>query len=146
MQPRPRRREYDAEENCAKREYDERCCHHTRAFVRVAGHRLEVSVPVPVASIAEKDVDDLARHVERGQDDAGQNEVIGHVRPRPIRRGVQNFFFRPASRKKERHATERHHTNGVCEECDRHEPAQAAHFANVLVMMTSVNHRACAEK
>ena len=69
-----------------------------------------------------------------------------HLRLRPMRRGVQNFLFRPASGKEERHATERHHADGISQKRHWHELTQAAHFANVLFVMTTVNHRACAEK
>jgi hypothetical protein len=59
---------------------------------------------------------------------------------------VQNFFFGPAAGEKERHAAERHHPDGVRHKRHRHEAPQAAHFANVLFAVASVDHRACAEK
>ncbi len=63
-----------------------------------------------------------------------------------MRGGVQDFLFRPRAGEEERHAAERHHADGVGEKRDRHEPAQTAHFANVLFVMTAVNDRAGAEK
>ena len=68
------------------------------------------------------------------------------MRTRPLRRRVQNFFFRPAAGKKEWHTAERHHSDRISGKRDRHEPAQAAHFANVLFVMAAVNDRTGAEK
>src|SRR5207244_5252792 len=98
------------------------------------------------AAIAEKNENDLPCHVERSQEDADQHEVVRNVRTRPVRGGVQNFFFRPAAGKKEWHTAERHHSDRISGERDRHEPAQAAHFANVLFVMAGVNDRTGAEK
>ena len=63
-----------------------------------------------------------------------------------MRGGVQDFLLRPRSGKEERHAAERHHADGVGEKSHRHEPAQAAHFANVLLVVAAVNDRAGAEE
>ena len=137
VQPWPRRSEHYAEENCAKRQRGQRHRHDARAFV----HAVRRS-----ACVAEKDVDDLARHVERGENNSSQNQIIRCMRSRPVRRGVQNFFFRPATRKKERHATERHHPNGISEKRHRHDTPETAHFTNVVFAVTSVNHGARAEE
>ena len=59
---------------------------------------------------------------------------------------MQNFLFGPRAGEKERHTAERHHPDGVSGECNRHEPAQFAHFANVLFVMTSVDHRTGAQE
>ena len=69
---------------------------------------LEGSTPV-----TEEDVDDLPRHVERGEDDAGQQEIIGQARSRPVRGHVQDFLLRPTAGKKERHAAEGHHADCI---------------------------------
>ena len=98
------------------------------------------------ALVAEKHVDHLPRHVERGQHDPDEHEVMRQVRHMPMRGGLQDFLFRPTSRKKERHTAEIHHADGVGKKRDRHEPAQSAHFANVLLVVTAVNDRAGAEK
>ena len=94
------------------------------------------------AWLAEKDIDHLACHVERSENHAGQHEVIRHMRSRPVRRRVKNFFFRPTTGKKERHATEGHHPDRVRHERDWHEAAEAAHFTNVLFAMAAVNNGA----
>src|SRR5439155_26025357 len=98
------------------------------------------------AAIAEKDENDLPRHVERSQEDADQHEIVRNVRTRPVRGGVQNFFFRPAAGKKEWHTAERHHSYRISGKRDRHEPAQAAHFANVLFVIAAVNDRTGADQ
>ena len=59
---------------------------------------------------------------------------------------MQDFFFRPSAGKEERHTAEAHHADGVGAKRDRHEFLQAAHFSNVLFVVTSVNHRAGTEK
>ncbi len=55
------------------------------------------------APVAKENVDHLARHVERGQHDSGKHQVMRYVRHVPMRSGVQDFLFRPASGKEERH-------------------------------------------
>ena len=59
---------------------------------------------------------------------------------------MENFFFRPAAREKERHAAKCHHPDGVCHKRYRHKPPQVAHFTNVLFAVTTVNHRARTEE
>src|SRR5947208_15228266 len=59
---------------------------------------------------------------------------------------VKNFLFRPSDGKTEWHAAERHHPDGIRYKRDRHKAPKAAHFANVLFAMTSVNDRAGAEE
>ena len=68
------------------------------------------------------------------------------MRSRPMRCGVKNFLLGPATGEEEWDATQRHHTDGVRPKRHRHQAPQAAHFANVLFAMASVNHRARAEK
>ena len=63
-----------------------------------------------------------------------------------MRCAVQDFFFRPTTGKEERNAAQIHHADGVSEKRHRHDPAQAAHFANVLFMMKSMNDRARTKK
>src|SRR5438046_6861078 len=69
-----------------------------------------------------------------------------HVRSRPMRSCVQNFFFRPATGEKERDAAEGHHTDGVGKKGNWHEPSEAAHFANIVFLVTAVNDRAGAKE
>ena len=59
---------------------------------------------------------------------------------------MEDFLLRPTTGKKERHAAEGHHADCISQKRNRHEPAQAAHFPNVLFVMTAVNDRARAEK
>src|SRR5207247_8945000 len=98
------------------------------------------------ARVAEEDVDDLSRHVERGENDSDQNQVIRHMRRRPMRCGMKNFLFGPAAGEEDRHTAERHHADRVRHESYWHETPQAAHFANILFAVASVNHGACTEE
>ena len=68
------------------------------------------------------------------------------MRWRPMRGGVKDFLLGPSTGEEERDATQRHHTDSVRSKRHRHQTPQAAHFANVLFAMASVNHGARAEK
>ena len=63
-----------------------------------------------------------------------------------MRCGMKNFLFGPAAAEKERHTAERHHADRVRHESYWHEAPQAAHFANILFAVASVNHGACTEE
>src|SRR5437879_2653068 len=132
FKPRPGRREDDAEKNCANREHDQWKRHHARTFMRMLGTG---------AFATEKDVDDLARHIYRGQNYADHHQIVRYVGTRPLRRRVQNLFLGPTAGKKDWHAAEGHHADGISGERDRHEFPQTAHFPNVLFVMHSVNDR-----
>src|SRR4029077_2819022 len=92
MEPGPGRREHEDEKNRAQRKDNERHRHYPRTFVRME-HRLEVRVP----SGTKKNVDYLPSHVERGEDDAAEHQVVRQGRNGPMRRAVQDFFLRPAA-------------------------------------------------
>src|SRR5438874_5785855 len=161
VEPRPGRGEHEGEKNRAQSKDNKRYRHYPRTFVRAEhrplarapngdvlrccrcftgvelpwAHRLEVCAP----SGTKKNVDDLPSHVERSENHSGEHQVVRQSRDGPMRRRVQDFFFRPTTRKEERNAAQVHHADGVSEKCHRHGPAQAAHFADVLFMMKSVN-------
>src|SRR5438552_15414342 len=63
-----------------------------------------------------------------------------------MRRSVQNLFLGPTAGKKDWHAAEGHHADGISGERDRNEFPQTAHFPNVLFVMHSVNDRTRPEK
>src|SRR5438874_7475254 len=105
-------------------------------------HRPLVCVP----SGTKKNVNRLPSHIEGGEDNAREHQVMWQGRDGPMRRAVQDFFLRPAARKEEGNAAQIHHADGVSEERHRHDPAQAAHFADVLFMIKSVNDGASTEK
>ena len=63
--------------------------------------------------ITEKDIDNLSRHVERGEDHADQQKVIGQAGSRPMRGHMQDFLLRPTAGKEERHAAQSHHTDCI---------------------------------
>src|SRR5438105_1295213 len=71
VEPRPSRREDEAEKNRAKREHDQRQRHHRRTFVRVLRSR---------APAAEENENYLPCHVKRGQNHSEQHEVMRRVR------------------------------------------------------------------
>ena len=98
------------------------------------------------AIAAIENVNHLARHVERSQDDSGQHEVIRNRRLRPMRGGMEHFFLRPRAGEKERYAAKRHHADRVGRERHRHQFPQPAHFPDVLFVMRRVNDRAGAEE
>src|SRR4029450_11166306 len=104
MQPRPRWSEHNTEQDRTNRECDERQRHHPRAFVCM----LRTSTP-----ITEEDVDNLPRHVERGEYDADKEKEIGQARNRPMRRYIQDFLLRPTAGKEERHSAESHHADCI---------------------------------
>src|SRR5262249_11485987 len=106
-------------------------------------HKLQVYVPT---GFAKKDINHLPRHIERGEDDADEHQVMGQTGERPVRGAMQNFFFGPATGKEEWYSTQIHHADGVGKKCHRHDPAQAAHFANVLFVMKAVNDGAGAKE
>ena len=105
-------------------------------------HRLDVCVPRGTP----KNVDDLPSHVERGENHSGEHQVIWQPRDRPMPGSVQDFFFRPTTGKEERNAAQIHHADGISQKRHRHDPAQAAHFADILLVMKSVNDRARTEE
>src|SRR5207248_10904122 len=88
---------------------------------------------------SEKHVDDRPSNVERSENHPGKHQVIRQSRDWPMRRSVQDFLLRPTTRKEEQNAAQIHHADGVSEKCHRHDPAQAPHLADVLIMMKSVN-------
>src|SRR6266404_3461402 len=168
VEPGPGGREHKDEKNRAQRKDNERHCHYPRTFKRMTdrplacvpngdalrcccsfsgvelrwAHRLEVCVP----SGTKKNVDHLPSHIQRGENHSGKHQVMWQRRDGPMCRAVQDFFLRPPARKEEGNAAQIHHADGVSEERHRHDPAQAAHFADVLFMMKSVNDGASTEK
>ena len=137
MEPRPGRRQNNAEAERTNGEHEQGPGHHRRTFARALGSG---------AARTEEDVNHLPRHVERGQDYARHHQVMRRVRRGPVRGGVENLLLRPGAGEKERHAAQRHHSNRVGQKCNRHEPTQSAHLADVLFVMATVNHRAGAEE
>ena len=103
-------------------------------------------VPGSGAPVAEKDVHHLAGHIERGENNTREHQIMRQRGTRPTCRGMQDFLFRPAAGEKERHAAETQHADGVCQKGDRHERAQPAHFANVLFVMAAMNDRPGSEE
>src|SRR4029077_20616835 len=157
VEPGPGRREHEDEKNRAQRKDNERHRYHPRTFVRGDvlrccrsfrgvelrwAHRLEVRVP----SRTKKNVDYLPSHVQGGESHSGQHQVMWQGGDGPMCRAVQDFFLCPAARKEEGNAAQIHHADGVSEERYRHDPAQAAHFADVLFMIKSMNDGASTEK
>ncbi len=61
-------------------------------------------------------------------------------------RGFEDAVLRPEAGKKQRESAQRQHADGVSEKSERHVGPEAAHAANVLLLVAAVNHRARAEK
>jgi hypothetical protein len=63
-----------------------------------------------------------------------------------MRSDVKDFLLGPTTGEQKWDPTQRHHTDGVRSKRHWHEAPEAAHFANVLFTMASVNHGARAKK
>src|SRR5204863_5899030 len=118
-------------------EHDQWNCHHARTFMRMSRS---------LALAAEKHVDHLSRHIEGGENNAGHHQIKGERRSVPMRGRMKDFLFRPCAGKEKRDTAKCHHSDSVSGKRDRHHSAQAAHFTNVLLVMTAVNDRTGTEK
>ena len=61
-------------------------------------------------------------------------------------RGFENAILRPETGEEDRKSAQRQHADGVGDEGERHVDLEAAHAANVLLLVAAVNHRARAEE
>src|SRR5206468_5650477 len=86
-----------------------------------------------------KDVDDLSRLVERGEQRAAEGDVKRSASAFPSPGAEKNFVFAPETRKEQRHTGKRHHADGVGHEGQRHVLAQPAQVADVLAFVRAVD-------
>ena len=61
-------------------------------------------------------------------------------------RGFEDAVLRPEAGEEDRETAQRQHADGIGDERERHVDFEAAHAANVLLLVAAVNHRARAEE
>src|SRR5438445_12105271 len=61
-------------------------------------------------------------------------------------RGMENFVLAPETGEEKRKADKRQQADGISDKRERHEFAEAAHPADVLLVMAAVDDRACAHE
>ena len=155
LEPWPRGRADEAEKHGTDGEDDERDGHDGgtlvgwAVMVRGGGVVVVMQEGVSGERLARgggEDVADLARHVEGGKQRANGSHVKRRVRERPVVGGVEDFVLAPEAGEEQREAAEREHADRVGGEGKRHESAQTAHVADVLLAIAAVDDGACAEE
>src|SRR5436853_2472893 len=98
------------------------------------------------AITAKKDVDDLAGHVECGEQRAAKREVKWSAPAFPCPGAKKEFVLAPETAKEQGHPRQGHHTDRIRRERQRHVFAETTEFANVLTFVCAVNHGTSAKE
>ena len=100
-------------------------------------------VPTPVA---EEDIADLTGHVEGSQQcTKNQQNKWSPTDSVPVVRGFEDAILRPETCKRN-NACQCRHARRISDEGQRHVGLEAAHLADVLLLVATVNHRARAHE
>src|ERR1700730_7460371 len=88
----------------------------------------------------------LAGHVKGGQQGCENGEPECPAGNAPSVGCMKYLVLAPETGEKDRHTGQGHHSHGIGCESHGHQLFQAAHPADVLFLMTTVDHRAGAQK